>query len=102
MKWRGTFEIFWGDLSPKCQNELRAFLDDDEKSDDVPRNWDIFPIATLEGGFLMLFRCICLFLFLGGLGAGLLIVQELSRFHGFREIVEGLLEGSRLYDEDDE
>lgn len=48
MKWRGTFEIFWGDLSPKCQNELRAFLDDDEKSDDVPRNWDIFPIATLE------------------------------------------------------
>lgn len=50
----------------------------------------------------MLFRFICLFGVLGGLGLGLFIVSELSRFPGFREIVEGLLEGSRLYDEDDE
>ena len=50
----------------------------------------------------MVFRFVCLFLMLGGLGLGLFIISELSRFPGFRGIVEGLLEGSRLYDEDDE
>lgn len=40
-----TFEFFWDDLSQKCQQELRDFLGDD---DDVPNNWDVFPIASLD------------------------------------------------------
>lgn len=50
----------------------------------------------------MVFRIFILFFFLGGLGAGLFIMQELIRFPGIREIVQGLLDMTRLYDEDDD
>ena len=37
-----TFEIYWDDLTPECQNRLKEFLGGDNG------NYDVFPIATLS------------------------------------------------------
>ena len=38
----GTFEIFWQDLTPECQERLYKFLGGENG------NYDVFPIAVLE------------------------------------------------------
>ena len=38
-----TFEIYWTDLMPDCQNKLFEFLGGENG------NYDVFPIATICG-----------------------------------------------------
>ena len=37
-----TFEFYWQDLTPECQERLKAFLGGENG------NYDVFPFATLE------------------------------------------------------
>lgn len=40
-----TFEFYWDDLTPECQERLQEFLGIDK---DDNNNYDVFPFATLE------------------------------------------------------
>ena len=37
-----TFDIFWQDLTPECQERLEDFLGGENG------NYDVFPLATIE------------------------------------------------------
>ena len=37
-----TFEFYWSDLTPECQERLKEFLGGDNG------NYDVIPFATLE------------------------------------------------------
>lgn len=40
-----TINIYWQDLTEKCQNQIREILNLEENDDN---NWTYFPITTIE------------------------------------------------------